>query len=184
MASPNRMKAVANKYKDELDFKNLMDTYQKQLYILIRRMVVDHDDTNDVLQEVFILVWKNLDKFKGESGIYTWMYRIAVNQCLKFIEKKKKRAKWMFSDYNIVLLDKIKADSGFNEDKTLLLLQEAILKLPEKQRLVFQMRYYDEMLYKEMSEILQTSEGALKASYHHAHKKIEEYVLINAQINS
>jgi RNA polymerase sigma-70 factor (ECF subfamily) len=139
-------------------------------------MVVNHDDANDVLQNMFIKVWKGLDNFREDSQLYTWLYRIATNECLTFLEQEKKRSVVSLEDeMDSGLSNKVKADSEFDANKLEWRLQVAIQQLPEKQRVVFNLRYYDEMPYQEMSKILETSEGALKASYHHAAKKIEEY---------
>ena len=140
-------------------------------------MLVDHDDSNDVLQNVFIRVWNGLDNFREDARLYTWLYRIATNECLSFLEQKKKKAAVPLGDVEEGLSNKVQADKDFDPAKIEWKLQLAIQKLPEKQRLVFNLRYYDEMPYEEMSKVLETSEGALKASYHHAVKKIEEYIL-------
>jgi len=142
-------------------------------------MVIDHDDANDVLQNMFIKVWNALDNFREDSQLYTWMYRIATNEALTFIEQQKKRSAVSLSDVEAGLSNKIKADSNFDAQKLEWKLQLAIQQLPEKQRVVFNLRYYDEMPYEEMSRVLETSEGALKASYHHAARKIEEFIKNN-----
>jgi RNA polymerase sigma-70 factor (ECF subfamily) len=160
----------------ESAFTSLIKKYQEKLYWHIRRMVVDHDDANDVLQNVFIRVWNGLENFREDSQLYTWLYRIATNESLTFLEGQKKRAAVSFSDVETGLSNKIKADKHFDANKLEWKLQLAIQQLPEKQRAVFTLRYYDEMPYEEMSRMLDTSEGALKASYHHAVKKIEEYI--------
>lgn len=161
----------------EKGYTSIMRKYQEKLYWHIRRMVVDHDDANDVLQNVFIRVWNGLAQFREDSQLYTWMYRIATNECLTFLEQQKKRSSLSLSDIEGGLTNKIKADKHFDGNKLEWKLQLAIQQLPEKQRLVFTLRYYDEMPYELMSRVLDTSEGALKASYHHAVKKIEEYIL-------
>mgnify|MGYP006199053223 CR=1 FL=1 len=157
-------------------FTSLIKKYQERLYWHVRRMVVDHDDANDILQNVFIRVWKGLANFREDSQLYTWLYRIATNESLTFIEQQKKRSSVSLSDVESGLSNKIKADEGFDGKKLEWKLQLAIQQLPEKQRVVFSLRYYDEMPYEEMSRVLETSEGALKASYHHAVKKIEDYI--------
>ena len=157
-------------------FTSIIKKYQEKLYWHIRRMVVDHDDTNDVLQNVFIRVWNGLENFREDSQLYTWLYRIATNESLTYLEQQKKRASVSLSDVESGLSNKIKADKYFDPNKLEWKLQLGIQQLPEKQRLVFSLRYYDEMPYEEMSRILDTSEGALKASYHHAVKKIEDYI--------
>lgn len=160
----------------ERAYTTIIKKYQERLYWHIRRMVVDHDDANDVLQNVFIRVWKGLENFREDAQLYTWLYRIATNESLTFLEGQKKRSAVSLSDVESGLSNKIKADSHFDPNKLEWKLQLAIQELPEKQRLVFNLRYYDEMPYEEMSRVLETSEGALKASYHHAAKKIEEYI--------
>ena len=160
----------------ESAFTVIIKKYQEKLYWHIRRMVVDHDDANDVLQNVFIRVWNGLENFREDSQLYTWLYRIATNESLTFLEQQKKRSAVSLSDVESGLSNKIKADKYFDPNKLEWKLQLAIQQLPEKQRLVFSLRYYDEMPYEEMSRVLETSEGALKASYHHAVKKIEDYI--------
>lgn len=161
----------------ERAFTALIKKYQEKLYWHIRRMVIDHEDTNDVLQNMFVKVWNALENFREDSQLYTWLYRIATNECLTFIEQQKKRSTTSFEDVETGLSNKIKADEGFDANKLEWKLQLAMQQLPEKQRIVFNLRYYDEMPYEEMSRVLETSEGALKASYHHAAKKIEEFIL-------
>jgi RNA polymerase sigma-70 factor (ECF subfamily) len=160
----------------EKGYTAIIKKYQEKLYWHIRRMVVSHDDTDDVLQNVFIRVWKGLENFREDSQLYTWLYRIATNECLTFLEQQKKRSAVSLSEIEAGLSEKIKADENFDANKLEWKLQLAIQQLPEKQRVVFQLRYYEEMPYEEMSRVLETSEGALKASYHHAVKKIEEYI--------
>ena len=161
----------------EKAFTDIIKKYQERLYWHIRRMVIEHEDANDVLQNVFIRVWNGLENFREDSQLYTWLYRIATNECLSFLEQQKKRAAVSISEVESGLSNKIKADKHFDANKLEWKLQVAIQQLPEKQRIVFNLRYYDEMPYEEMSRVLETSEGALKASYHHAVKKIEEYIL-------
>ncbi len=163
----------------ERAFTGIMKKYQEKLYWHIRRMVIDHDDANDVLQNVFIKVWNALDNFREDSQLYTWLYRIATNESLTFIEQQKKRTSVSLSNVENGLANKIVAEKHFDAGKLEWKLQLAIQQLPEKQRLVFNLRYYDEMPYEEMSKLLDTSEGALKASYHHAVKKIEEFIKNN-----
>ena len=160
----------------ERAYTSIIRKYQEKLYWHIRRMVVDHDDANDVLQNMFIRVWNGLENFREDAQLYTWLDRIASNESLTFLEQQKKRAAVSLSDVESGLSNKIKADRHFNPNKLEWKLQLAIQQLPEKQRLVFSLRYYDEMPYEEMSRVLDTSEGALKASYHHAVKKIEDYI--------
>jgi RNA polymerase sigma factor (sigma-70 family) len=165
----------------ERAYTALIRKYQERLYWHIRRMLVDHDDTNDVMQNMFIKVWNGLENFREDSQLYTWLYRIATNESLSFLDqKKRKSADYSLSDIGSNLENQIRADSHFDAKKLEWKLQLAIQQLPEKQRLVFNLRYYDEMPYEEMSRVLGTSEGALKASYHHAARKIEEYILKHA----
>jgi len=161
----------------EAGFTAIIKKYQERLYWHVRRMVVDHDDANDVLQNVFIKVWNGLANFREDARLYTWLYRIATNESLTFLEQKKKKASVSLSDVEEGLSNTIRADKDFDAKKLEWKLQLAIQQLPDKQRLVFNMRYYDELSYSEISQILDTSEGALKASYHHAVKKIEDFIL-------
>ena len=165
-----------NPVTKERAFTSIIKKYQEKLYWHLRRMVVDHDDANDVLQNVMIRVWNGLENFREDSQLYTWLYRVATNECLTFLEQQKKRSSVSLSDVESGLENKIKADQNFDGKKLEWKLQLGIQQLPEKQRIVFQLRYYDEMPYEEMSRVLETSEGALKASYHHAVKKIEDYI--------
>ena len=161
----------------ERAFTEIIKKYQERLYWHIRRLVVGHDNANDVLQNVFIRVWKGLENFREDAQLYTWLYRIATNESLTFLDQQKKRASVSLSEVESGLSNKIRAEEHFDASKMEWKLQLAIQELPEKQRAVFTLRYYDEMPYEEMSRVLETSEGALKASYHHAVKKIEEYIL-------
>jgi RNA polymerase sigma factor (sigma-70 family) len=161
----------------EKAFTAIIKKYQEKLYWHVRRMVVEHEDANDVLQNVFIRVWNGLQNFREDSQLYTWLYRIATNECLTFLEQQKKKSSISLSEVESGLSNKLKADKDFDANKLEWKLQLAIQQLPEKQRIVFNLRYYDEMPYEEMSRALETSEGALKASYHHAVKKIEDYIL-------
>ena len=161
----------------ERAFTSIIKKYQEKLYWHIRRMIIDHDDTNDVLQNMFIKVWKGLENFREDSQLYTWLYRIATNESLTFLSQQKKRNSVSLGDVENGLSNKLKSDTHFDANKLEWKLQLGIQQLPEKQRLVFNLRYYDEMPYEEMSRVLDTSEGALKASYHHAAKKIEEFIL-------
>ncbi len=156
-------------------FRLLLQQYQQPLYWHVRRMVLDHDDANDVVQNVLIKVYRNIATFEGKSKLYTWLYRIATNESITFLNNKQKRGIQSI-DQHVILSENLQADTYFDGDETQLLLQKAIATLPEKQRLVFNMRYFGEHSYAQMSEILETSEGALKASFHHAVKKIEQFV--------
>lgn len=158
-------------------FTQLVEKYQKRLYWHIRRMVIDHDDANDVLQNTFIKVWNGLENFREQSQLFTWLYRIATNECLTFLEQLKRRKAESFDNVEQILSNNLSTGKNFSGDEIEMKLQRAILTLPEKQRIVFNLRYYDEMPYEEMSKVLETSVGALKASYHHAAKKIEEHLL-------
>lgn len=166
-----------NPHTKEGAYTALIKKYQEKLYWHIRRMVVTHDDANDVMQNVFIRVWNGLENFREDSQFYTWIYRIATNESLTFLEQQKKRSAVSFNDIEESLSNQVKADKDFDASKIEWKLQLAIQQLPEKQRVVFSLRYYDEMPYEEMSRVLETSEGALKASYHHAVKKVEDYIL-------
>ena len=156
-------------------FAKLVSEYSEQLYWQIRKMVLSHDDANDILQEVFIKAWSNIDNFRGEAKLSTWLYRIAINESVTFINKMRAQNNISIDEDDSFLINQLEGDEYFDGDETQKLLQKAVLTLPEKQRLVFQMKYFDEMKYEEMSEILGTSVGALKASYHHAVKKIENF---------
>ena len=157
-------------------FSDIVRTYQERLYWHIRKMVLAHDDANDVLQNTFLKAWKGLDNFRGDSQISTWLYRIATNETLSFISQKKMRMTNSLEDIEEGMLQNMQSDPYFDGDEAQLKLQKAILTLPEKQRLVFNMRFYEEMPYEEMSNILDTSVGALKASYHHASRKVEDFL--------
>jgi len=156
-------------------FAKLVSEYSEQLYWQIRKMVLSHDDANDILQEVFIKAWSSIDNFRGEAKLSTWLYRIAINESITFINKMRAQNNISIDEDDSFLINQLEGDEYFDGDETQKLLQKAVLTLPEKQRLVFQMKYFDEMKYEEMSEILGTSVGALKASYHHAVKKIEKF---------
>ena len=155
-------------------FSGIVRTYQERLYWHIRKMVLSHEDANDVLQNTFMKAWNGLDGFRGESQISTWLYRIATNETLTFLTNKRMRNQSSIDDVEDVLLQTLKADNYFNGNEIQMKLQKAILTLPEKQRLVFNMKYFDDITYDQMEAILGTSVGALKASYHFAVKKIEK----------
>lgn len=155
-------------------FHELVKTYQEKLYWHIRRMVINHDDTDDVLQNVFIKVWNSIETFREESMLYTWLFRIATNESLTHLAQQKRRNIFSGTIENDFMINNLKSDNYFDGSEIERKLQAAILKLPDKQRLVFNMKYFQEMKYTEMAEILETSVGALKASFHHAVKKIEE----------
>ena len=162
---PNRCNAA---------FGKVIEQYSQGLYWQIRRMVFNHDDANDILQNTFLKAWSNIDNFRGSAKLSTWLYKIAINESITFINKERARNEASIDDDSF-LLNNIESDKYFDGDEAQVKLQRAINSLPEKQRLVFNMRYYDEMKYEDMSEILGTSVGALKASYHHALKKIETF---------
>jgi RNA polymerase sigma-70 factor (ECF subfamily) len=157
-------------------FRELVTLYKERLYWHIRNIVKSHDDADDVLQNTFIKVYKNIHNFKGESKLFSWMYRIATNESITFINKNAKRLNITNEETQQLAINNLKADVYFEGDDIQFKLQQAIATLPQKQQLVFNMKYFDDLKYKEMSEILETSEGALKASYHIAVKKIEAYL--------
>jgi RNA polymerase sigma-70 factor (ECF subfamily) len=163
----------------ELGFRYLISKYKERLYWHIRKIVLNHDDADDVLQNTFIKVWNGLDSFRAESGLFTWLYRIATNESITFLNQKKRKITASLTDENEYLVNNLESDTYFDGDRWQMLLQKAIAGLPEKQRIVFNMKYFDEIKYEDMSEILETSVGALKASYHHAVKKVEEYVKLH-----
>jgi RNA polymerase sigma-70 factor (ECF subfamily) len=165
----------------EQAFKKLVTTYKERLYWHIRKIVISHDDADDVLQNTFIKVFRGIDNFKQESQLFSWMYRIATNESISFINKRAREKKVDISDYHQQLTSDLSSDSMFSGDEIELLLQKAIKTLPTKQQLVFNMKYFDNLKYIQISEILGTSEGALKASYFHAVRKVEEFVKNNAQ---
>lgn len=155
-------------------FGQLVDHYHQQLYWQIRRMVFSHEDADDVLQNTFIKAWTNLDGFRGEAKLSTWLYRIALNETLNFLQKRKQTMS-LETDSEALTAHQLTADEYFDGDETERQLQQAVAGLPEKQRMVFTLKYFQEMKYEDMSEVLQTSVGALKASYHHAVKKVYDF---------
>lgn len=157
-------------------FEMIVAQYSEQLYWQIRRMVLSHDDANDLLQNAFVKAWMNIDYFRAEAKLSTWLYRIALNECITFLNKQRAANTVSIDDPEAVLVQKLESDPYFSGDDAQLLLQKALLALPEKQRMVFNLKYFQEMKYEEMSEIFGTSVGALKASYHHAVKKIEKFL--------
>lgn len=157
-------------------FYRIVQEYQEKMYWFIRRMVINHDDANDLVQDVFIKAWEGLDNFRGDCSLSSWLYKIAHNTTITFLNKKRKMFFIPIVDVEKKLTRTLKSDSSFEGDEIQLKLQKAILSLPEKQRVVFNMKYYDNMKYEQMSEVLGTSVGALKASFHHAVKKIEEFI--------
>ena len=157
-------------------FNLLVQHYKERVYWHVRKMVIDHDDADDLTQEIFVKVWNNLDRFREDSSLFTWIYRIATNECLNFLKKKKRRYFLPIHDVSNELNQKIDEGDGIDGDEIEILLQKAILTLPEKQRVVFNLKYFDELKFEEIAAITETSVGALKASYHHAVKKIEKFV--------
>ena len=157
-------------------FECIVYEYSEQLYWQIRRMVLSHEDANDLLQNTFIKAWINIDYFRAEAKLSTWLYRIALNECLTFLNKQRAASTVSLDDPEADALQKLESDPYFSGDKAEMALQKALLALPEKQRMVFNLKYYQEMKYEEMSDIFGTSVGALKASYHHAVKKIEKFL--------
>ena len=172
---------ILEKFADERTrneaFNLLLNKYQQKIYWHVRRLVIDHDDADDLVQDIFIKVWKNLVNFRSDSQLYTWVYRIATNECITFLNNKKQKNNIPLDEVSYDLADSLAESPYFDGDQIQLKLQQALLTLPEKQRLVFNMKYYDDLKYDEMSEVLGTSVGALKASFHLAVKKIEHYLL-------
>ncbi len=171
---------IIEKIQDEktvnYGFNLLMEKYQEKVYWVIRRMVIEHESADDVAQETFVKVWKNIQSFKGDSKLYTWIYRIATNEALNHLRKKKRRFFLPIGDVEHELSSSLDADIHYSGDQIQLKLQKALLKLPEKQRLVFNMKYFEEMKFKDIAEVMDVSVGSLKAQYHHAVKKIEKFI--------
>jgi RNA polymerase sigma-70 factor (ECF subfamily) len=167
---------LKGKDTQSLAFELLVNTYKERLYWHIRGIVLNHDDADDVLQNTFIKVYRNIDGFKGDSKLFSWMYRIATNESLTFLKQKSRKLGLSDMEYQERLVENLQADVHFDGDEIQLKLQQAIATLPEKQKLVFNMKYFQELKYGEISSILETSVGGLKASYHLAVKKIEAYL--------
>jgi RNA polymerase sigma factor (sigma-70 family) len=163
----------------EKGFRLLVETYSQKLYWHIRRLVILHEDADDALQNTFINVWKGIGNFRNESSLYTWLYMIATNEALALINKRKRNASVSIDGLESYFASSMEGGTWFDGDAAERKLQNAILQLPEKQRVVFNLRYYDDMSYDQMSKVLNTSEGALKASYHHAVKKVESFLVNN-----
>lgn len=161
----------------ERGFSVLVNQLKERVYWQIRRMVLSHEDANDLVQEVFIKVFQNIDNFKKDSSLSTWVYRIALNHTLNFLQSQKRRKAFQFSSLENSMLENLKSDKFFEANEIELKFQKALLSLPNKQRVVFNLRYYDEMPFKEMAEVLETSESSLKSSYHFASKKVQEQLL-------
>lgn len=171
------LKQLGDSSTKEAAFTRLVREYQEPLYWQIRRMVLVHDDADDVLQNTFVKAWSAIDSFRGESRLQTWLFRIAINESLNFLEKKRQHIHLDESENGVASM--LQSDSYFDGDETQVMLQQAVGQLPDKQRAVFNMKYYQEMKYEDISQILNTSVGALKASYHHAVKKITAFFDVN-----
>ncbi|MBE7647499.1 RNA polymerase sigma factor [Tenacibaculum finnmarkense genomovar finnmarkense] len=170
------IKKLQNPTTKDAAFKQLLSLYKERLYWHIRKIVISHADADDVLQNTFIKIFKNIGAFKKESKLYSWMYRIATNESISFINKRAKEKNVAISEYQQQLVSSLDSDHWFTPDQIAIVLQKAIATLPQKQQLVFNMKYFDEMKYAQISDILGTSIGALKASYHIAVKKIEKFI--------
>ncbi len=176
MTDRDLLEKIRNPETRNYGFNMLVRTYQKRVYYLIRKMVIDHEDADDLTQEVFIKVYRHIGNFREDAQLFTWIYRIATNECLNFLQRKKRRFFLPVHNLTHELSHKIDTSPYISGDEIQRKLQKAILQLPEKQRLVFNLKYYDDLPYEQIAEITGTSVGALKASYHHAVKKIEEYL--------
>jgi RNA polymerase sigma factor (sigma-70 family) len=174
---------LINVQTKEKAFKELISLYKERLYWHVRKIVISHDDTDDVLQNTFIKIYKNIGKFKQESKLFSWMYRIATNEAITFINKRNKERKVEISEVQEHLVSTLENDIYFSGEEIQEILQKAIASLPQKQQLVFNMKYFDNIKYTQISEILGTSVGALKASYFHAVKKIESYIKKQNKLN-
>ncbi|MBS9524665.1 sigma-70 family RNA polymerase sigma factor [Litoribacter alkaliphilus] len=168
------LELIQNPFTKERGYRMLVETYQRRVYGIIRKMVIVHEDADDLTQNTFIKAFKNLDKFQGNSSLFTWLYRIATNESLNFLEKKKKRFFFSIEDHHQVMSTYLESSPDISGSEVEKKLQKSLLGLPEKQRLVFNLKYFEDMSYEEMSQVTDTSVGALKASYHHAVKKIEQ----------
>ncbi|MEP2023574.1 MAG: sigma-70 family RNA polymerase sigma factor [Reichenbachiella sp.] len=176
MTDQELIEKLSNEESRNFGFNMLVREYQERIYWHIRKMVIDHDDADDLVQDVFIKVWNNIHKFREDSSLYTWIYRIATNECLNFLKKKRTKFFLPINDVANELSTKLDESSPISGEEIQMKLQKALLKLPDKQRLVFNMKYFEEMKFREIAEITKTSEGALKASYHLAVKKIEQNI--------
>lgn len=156
----------------EQAFRLLVQSYKERLYWHIRRLVLDHDDTDDCLQNTFIKAWQSLERFRGESQLYTWLYRIATNEAITFLSRQQTRG----GDTTLLAAERLPSDPWFDGDELQTALHRAIAKLPPKQKAVFNLRYFEEMPYEQIASVLDTSEGALKASYHHAYEKVKTWM--------
>ena len=171
------IEGLKNESTQRQTFSIMVNQFSERLYWQIRKIVIAHDDANDVLQNTFIKAWTNINSFRGDSKLLTWLYKIAINESITFVNKQRQQLNLSIDDGDSFLASKLESDPFFDGDEAQLKLQKAILTLPEKQRLVFNLKYFEEMKYEEMSTVLDTSVGALKASYHHAVKKIEDFLL-------
>ncbi len=180
MGDNNPDREISDILKSDVNkgFRIIVERYSSRLYWHIRRLVILHEDADDALQNTFINAWRNIDSFRSESSIYTWLYSIATNESLAIINKRKKNAAISLDDLGSYFISSREGSTWFDGDEAQIKLQNAILQLPEKQRIVFNLKYFDDMKYEDMSKILKTSVGALKASYHHAVKKIEKILLM------
>lgn len=174
--SPELIERLRDPSKCREAFGEVIKTFSEPLYWQIRRIVENHDDANDILQNTFLKAWTNLENFRGDAKLSTWLYKIALNESVTFLAKERKRTGMSLDDQESALVNTIEADEYFDGDELAKKLRLAVASLPEKQKLVFNMKYFDDMKYEEISEILGTSVGALKASYHLAVKKIEQYL--------
>lgn len=179
MTENNLIASLKNPNTINSAFKELLNQYKERLYWHVRKIVINHDDTDDVLQNIFIKIYRNINKFNGDSKLYSWMYRIATNEAITFINQRAKKNNSVTEEVQRSLINNLTSDEYFDGDEAQIKLLKAVAALPQKQQLVFNMKYFDAVKYKEMSEILDTSEGALKASFHIASKKIKEYLLNN-----
>ncbi len=179
IAEETLVNELKNKETQAKAFEVLVNTYKERLYWHIRRIVLNHDDADDVLQNTFIKVYRSIEKYKGDSKLYSWMYRIATNESLTFLKQKSRKLGVTNSELQEQLIEELQADVYFEGEEIQLKLQQALATLPEKQKLVFNMKYFQEMKYEEISEVLETSVGGLKASYHLAVKKIETYLKVD-----
>ncbi|HZY82930.1 MAG TPA: sigma-70 family RNA polymerase sigma factor [Cyclobacteriaceae bacterium] len=176
MEDSDLLKKIRNPETRSYGVNLLVRSYQERVYRHVRKMVIDHDDADDLTQEVFIKVNNAIDRFREDAQLFTWIYRIATNECLNFLNKKRRRFFLPIDDIGPELSAKIDSAADIDADEIQKKLQKALLKLPDKQRLVFNMKYFDDMSYEQIAEITNTSVGALKASYHHAVKKIEDFI--------
>ncbi|MCF8358926.1 MAG: RNA polymerase sigma factor [Prolixibacteraceae bacterium] len=176
MSVNNLTERLKDKRQKREAFNELVSAFSEKLYWHIRKIVMNHDDANDLLQNVFIKVWGNIENFRGDSSLSTWLYRIATNEALSFLNQQKRKRGLLLNADTEYLANQLKADVYFEGNEIQRKLMEAVVRLPEKQRLVFNMKYFDNMKYEQMAEVLNLTTGALKASYHHAVKKIEDYL--------